>query len=56
MSFSFAYEVGETISTAHQNQNFPICYAPELDPNDDGIFNQLKDKFITKSKDKGGNN
>ena len=39
MSFSFAYEVGETISTAHQNQNFPICYAPELDPNDDGVFN-----------------
>ena len=39
MSISFAYEVGETISVAHQNQDFPICYAPELDPNDDGIFN-----------------
>ena len=39
LSFSFAYEVGETISSAHQNQNFPICYAPELDPNSDGIFN-----------------
>ena len=39
LSFSFAYEVGETISSAHQNQDFPICYAPELDPNNDGIFN-----------------
>ena len=39
MSFSFAYEVGETISMAHQNQGFPICYAPELDPNNDGVFN-----------------
>ena len=39
LSFSLAYEVGETISTAHQNQDFPICYAPELDPNNDGIFN-----------------
>ena len=35
LSFSFAYEVGETISSAHQNQDFTICYAPELDPNDD---------------------
>jgi len=39
MSFSFAYEVGETISMTHQNTDFPICYAPELDPNNDGIFN-----------------
>ena len=39
MSISFAYEVGETISVAHQNQDFPICYAPELDTNNDGIFN-----------------
>ena len=39
MSISFAYEVGETISMAHQNQGFPICYAPELDPNIDGAFN-----------------
>jgi len=39
MSISFAYEVGETISMAHQNQGFPICYAPELDPNNDGVFN-----------------
>ena len=39
MSFSFAYEVGETISMAHQNQDFSICYAPELDPNNDGVFN-----------------
>ena len=39
LSFSFSYEVGETISMTHQNQDFPICYAPELDPNNDGIFN-----------------
>jgi len=39
ISFSFAYEVGETISMAHQNIDFDICYAPELDPNNDGIFN-----------------
>ena len=39
ISFSFAYEVGETISMAHQNMDFDICYAPELDPNNDGLFN-----------------
>ena len=39
IGFSFAYEVGETISIAHQNQDFDICYAPELDPNNDGVFN-----------------
>ena len=39
ISFSFAYEVGETISMVHQNTDFPICYAPELDPNNDGVFN-----------------
>ena len=39
ISFSFAYEVGETISMAHQNMEFDICYAPELDPNNDGVFN-----------------
>ena len=33
------YEVGETISMAHQNADFDICYAPELDPNNDGVFN-----------------
>ena len=38
-SILFAYEVGETISMTHQNTDFPICYAPELDPNNDGIFN-----------------
>ena len=37
--FLSAYEVGETISMSHQNQDFAICYAPELDPNNDGIFN-----------------
>ena len=39
IGFSFAYEVGETISMTHQNTDFNICYAPELDPNNDGIFN-----------------
>ena len=39
IGFSFAYEVGETISMPHQNQDFDICYAPELDPNNDGVFN-----------------
>ena len=39
ISFSFAYEVGETISMVHQNTDFAICYAPELDPNNDGVFN-----------------
>ena len=39
ISFSFAYEVGETISMTHQNTDFDICYASELDPNNDGIFN-----------------
>lgn len=39
IKLSFAYDVGETISMAHQNQNFPICYASELDPNNDEIFN-----------------
>ena len=39
ISFSFAYDVGETISMAHQNMDFDICYAPELDPNNDGVFN-----------------
>ena len=38
-SISFTYEVGETISMVHQNTDFPICYASELDPNNDGIFN-----------------
>ena len=39
ISFSLAYEVGETLSTTHQNMDFDICYSPELDPNNDGIFN-----------------
>ena len=39
MSFSFSYEVGETISMSHQNMEFDICYGTELDPNGDGIFN-----------------
>ena len=38
ISFSFSYEVGETISMTHQNMGFDICYAPELDPNNDGVF------------------
>ena len=38
ISFSYAYEVGETISISLQNMVFDICYAPELDPNNDGVF------------------
>ena len=37
-SFSFAYEVGETISMAHQNMEFDICYGTALDPDNDGVF------------------
>ena len=36
---ALTYEVGETISMNHQNMDFDICYAPELDPNNDGVFN-----------------
>ena len=38
INISFSYEVGETISIAHQNMEVPICYAAELDPDNDGIF------------------
>ena len=30
--------MGETISMPHQNMGFDICYAPELDPDNDGVF------------------
>ena len=36
---ALTYEVGETISMNHQNMDFGICYAPQLDPNNDGVFN-----------------
>ena len=36
---ALTYEVGETISMNHQNMDFDICYAPQLDPNNDGVFN-----------------
>jgi len=39
IGFLFAYEVGETISMSHQNMDFDICFASELDPNNDGVFN-----------------
>ena len=39
INISYSYEVGETISSIHQNQDFPICYAEELDFNNDAIFN-----------------
>jgi len=38
-NFIFAYNVGDMISAGHQNQDFPICYGSELDPNNDGVFN-----------------
>ena len=34
----FAYVVGETLSLAHQNNELPICYAEELDLDNDGVF------------------
>ena len=38
-SLIFAYNVGDYVNIAHQNTDFEICYAPELDPNNDGLFN-----------------
>jgi len=38
LNFSFAYEVGETISIYNQNKELDICYAAELDTDNDGIF------------------
>jgi|TARA_B100001250_G_C19173704_1_gene517849 hypothetical protein len=35
----FSYEVGETVTSAHQNMDFNICYGNEHDLNGDGIFN-----------------
>ena len=37
-NFLFSYEVGEQISSLHQDQEFSICYGSELDPNDDTVF------------------
>jgi len=38
ISFSFSYEVGETINLYNQNKELDICYASELDIDNDGIF------------------
>jgi len=38
-SLIFSYEVGDDVNMTHQNTAFEICYATELDPNSDGIFN-----------------
>jgi len=38
LSIVFAYEVGETISIYNQNKELDICYAAELDSDNDGIF------------------
>ena len=43
LSFSYSYEVGETISMAHQNADYTICYAPELDPNNEVALEDLHD-------------
>ena len=37
-NFLFSYEVGDKISSLHQDQEFSICYGSELDPNGDGVF------------------
>ena len=38
ISTLMAYDIGDTISEGHQNTAFEICYASELDPNGDGLF------------------
>ena len=38
IGFSFAYDVGETISIYNQNKELEICYAAELDTDNDGTF------------------
>lgn len=38
LAFTFAYNVGETITEGHQNSEFEICYGSDLDPNNDGVF------------------
>jgi len=40
ISFCIAgtYSEGDTILIGHQNQLFDICYASNLDPNGDGVF------------------
>ena len=49
-------EVKLDITTSDKEKVNKKINKPTNNKNDDGIFNQLKDKFITKSKDKGGNN
>jgi hypothetical protein len=39
ISILLSYEVGETVTSAHQNMDFSICYGHEHDPNNDGVFN-----------------
>ena len=33
-----SYSEGQTVNLGHQNQEFEICYASNLDPNGDGVF------------------
>ena len=33
-----SYSEGQIVSLGHQNQEFDICYASNLDPNGDGVF------------------
>ena len=37
-SLMFSYEIGDTITSGHQNTEYGICYGSSLDPNNDGIF------------------
>ena len=33
-----SYSEGQTVNLGHQNQEFEICYASNLDSNGDGVF------------------
>ena len=36
--FTSTYNVGDKINPSHQNAEHEICYASNLDPNGDGVF------------------
>ena len=45
ISILLSYEVGETVTSAHQNMDFSICYGHEHDPNNDGVFNFVMEQI-----------
>ena len=36
--FSGSYSEGQIVNIGDQTREFDICYAPNLDPNGDGVF------------------